>query len=187
MTDTERAKLNSIYGTAVKAVTADTNTSTPETKDTDTVSQLPAKAEKFNAVKVDKDIFKVTEEGEGATVRYTTTFDDVELFNAVSGSSDAVKDYLDKEVEISEIVITSADVHEDVNDDDSPKVSKPCVHFYTTDGKHLTTLSNGIIKNTRDLIGCGFAPTKEHPITIRFKTVQTKKGIAHTFDLVKRG
>lgn len=182
MTDTERAKLNSIYGKETKPVTAEPTESTMET-----APELPAKATAFKAVKVDKDIFKVTSEGDGATVRYSTTVDDVELFNAVSGTSDPVKDYLDKEVEVCEIVITSADIHEDVNDDDSPIVSKPCVHFYTTDGKHLATLSNGIIKNTRDLIGVGFAPTKEHPITIRFKTVQTKKGIAHTFDLVKRG
>lgn len=182
MTDTERAKLNSIYGKDTKSVTTE-----PTEPTMDTVSELPATAAAFKAVKVDKDIFKVTSEGDGATVRYSTTVDDVELFNAVSGTSDPVKDYIDKEVEVCEIVITSADIHEDVNDDDSPIVSKPCVHFYTTDGKHLATLSNGIIKNTRDLIGVGFAPTKEHPITIRFKTVQTKKGIAHTFDLVKRG
>lgn len=180
MTDTERAKLNSIYGKDTKPVTTETTETTM-----DTVSELPATA--FKAVKVDKNIFKVAAEGDGATVRFSTTVDDVELFNAVSGTSDPVKDYLDQEVEVCEIVITSADIHEDVNDDDSPIVSKPCVHFYTTDGKHLATLSNGIIKNTRDLIGVGFAPTKEHPITIRFRTVQTKKGIAHTFDLVKRG
>lgn len=137
-------------------------------------------------VHVDTNIFKTVSEGEGDRVRFTTTFDDVALFNAVSGSSEAVKDYLDKEVEVSNIVVTSADVHEDVNDDDSPIVSKPCVHFYTPDGGHMTTLSNGIIKNVKDLIGCGFAPSPEHTIVIRFKTIQTKKGIAHTFDLVKR-
>ena len=178
MTDTEKAKLNSIYGRAADTK-AETDTQTqpePEAK------QLPT----LNNVHVDKDVFKVTAEGEGAKLRYSTTFDDVELFNAVSGSSEHVKDYLDKEVEITDIIVTSAEVHEDVNDDDSPVVSKPCVHFYTTDGKHLATLSNGIIKNARDLISCGFAPSKERPITIRFKTVQTKKGIAHTFDLVKR-
>ncbi len=137
-------------------------------------------------VHVDTSIFKTVGEGDGDRVRYTTTFDDVSLFNAVSGSSDAVRDYLDKEVEITDIIVTSADVHEDVNDESSPMVSKPCVHFYTADGKHMTTLSNGIIRNVKDLIGCGLAPTPEHTIVIKFKTIQTKKGIAHTFDLIKR-
>lgn len=137
-------------------------------------------------VHVDTNIFKTVGEGDGDRVRYTTTFDDVSLFNAVSGSSDAVRDYLDKEVEITDIIVTSADVHEDFNDESSPMVSKPCVHFYTKDGNHMTTLSNGIIRNVKDLIGCGFAPTPEHTIVIKFKTIQTKKGIAHTFDLIKR-
>lgn len=137
-------------------------------------------------VEVDTNIFKVSGEGEGAAVRYSTTFDDVELFNAVNGGSEAVKDYLDQELEVSDIVITSANVHENRDDDESPIVSKPCVHFYTTDGKHLTTLSNGIIKSAKNLIGCGFAPCKEHTIVIKFKTINTKKGTAHTFDLVTR-
>ena len=137
-------------------------------------------------VEVDTNIFKVSGEGEGAAVRYSTTFDDVDLFNAVNGGSEAVKDYLGQELEVSDIVITSADVHEDRDNDESPIVSKPCVHFYTTDGKHLTTLSNGIIKSAKNLIGCGFAPCKEHPIVIKFKTINTKKGTAHSFDLVTR-
>ena len=137
-------------------------------------------------VEVDNSIFKVSAEGEGAAVRYTTTFDDVDLFNAVNGGSEAVKDYIGQEIEVSDIIITSADVHEDVNDEDSPVVSKPCVHFYTPDGKHLTTLSNGIIKSAKTLISCGFAPSKEHTVVIKFKTIGTKRGTAHTFDLVKR-
>lgn len=137
-------------------------------------------------VEVDSSIFKVSAEGESAAVRYTTTFDDVDLFNAVNGGSEAVKDYIGQEIEVSDIIITSADVHEDVNDEDSPVVSKPCVHFYTSDGKHLTTLSNGIIKSAKTLISCGFAPSKEHTVVIKFKTIGTKRGTAHTFDLVKR-
>ena len=167
-------------------VNEQTNTQPEAQTDTQPEAQTETSKHQLTQVHVDTNIFKTVSEGEGDRVRYTTTFDDVALFNAVSGSSEAVKDYLDKEVEVSNIVVTSADVHEDVNDDDSPIVSKPCVHFYTPDGGHMTTLSNGIIKNVKDLIGCGFAPSPEHTIVIRFKTIQTKKGIAHTFDLVKR-
>ena len=124
-------------------------------------------------------------EGEGKKVRYTTTTDTVDLFNAVNGGSEPLKNYIGKELELTDIIVTSADVHEDVNDEKSPVVSKPCVHFYTTDGKHITTLSNGIIKSAKCLIECGLTPTKEAPVTIRIKTIETKKGTAHTFDLVK--
>ena len=135
---------------------------------------------------VDNSIFKVQAEGDGQAVRYSTTYEDTDLFNAVNGGSEPVKNYLDKEVEVTDIIITSADVHEDVNDEDSPVVSKPCVHFLCTDGKHLATLSNGVIKSAKNLIACGFAPSEGHSIIIKFRTVETKKGTAHTFDLVKR-
>ena len=167
-------------------VNTQTNTQPEAQTDTQPEAQTETSKHQLTQVHVDTNIFRTVSEGEGDRVRFTTTFDDVALFNAVSGSSEAVKDYLDKEVEVSNIVVTSADVHEDVNDDDSPIVSNPCVHFYTPDGGHMTTLSNGIIRNVKDLIGCGFAPSPEHTIVIRFKTIQTKKGIAHTFDLVKR-
>ena len=169
-----------------KQTEAQTQTETQTETQIETQTETQTTKHQLTQVHVDSNIFKTVGEGDGDKVRYTTTFDDVSLFNAVSGSSEAVKDYLDNEIEVTDIVVTSADVHEDVNDDDSPIVSKPCVHFYTADGKHMTTLSNGIIRNVKDLIGCGFAPTPEHTIVIRFKTIQTKKGIAHTFDLVKR-
>lgn len=140
---------------------------------------------------VDNSIFKVVAEGEGQTVRYTTTFDDADLFNAVNGGSDPVKKYLGQEVEVVNLLITSAELHEGrtadgEQDESTPIVSKPCVHFYTKDGQHLTTLSNGIVKSAKNLISCGFVPSDGHSIIIKFRTVETKKGTAHTFDLVKR-
>lgn len=142
-------------------------------------------------VEVDKAIFKVVAEGEGQTVRYTTTFDDADLFNAINGGSDPVKKYLGQEVEVVNLLITSAELHEGrtadgEQDENTPIVSKPCVHFYTKDGQHLTTLSNGIVKSAKNLISCGFAPSEGHSVIIKFRTVETKKGTAHTFDLVKR-
>ena len=41
-------------------------------------------------VEVDTNIFKVSGEGEGAAVRYSTTFDDVDLFNAVKDRKSVV-------------------------------------------------------------------------------------------------
>ena len=141
---------------------------------------------KFEMVTIDKDVFTVDETKTAGELRYSTTTDDVKLFNALNGGSEPVADYIGQDVTITDIVITSAEVAADPNDDDSEIVSKPCVHFNTIDGKHLSTLSNGIIKACKNLLSVGFAPTPESPITIKFKTIKTKKGTAHTFDLVSR-
>lgn len=138
----------------------------------------------FNLVAIEKDVFTVNEQCTANPLRYSTTTDDVKLFNAMNGGSEPVADYIDTDVEVSDIIITSAEVAEDPNDDESPIVSKPCVHFTLTNGKHLASLSNGIIKACKNLLSVGFAPTPETPITIHFKTIKTKKGTAHTFDLV---
>lgn len=140
----------------------------------------------FELVTLENDIFAVDETMSAGALRYSTTADDVKLFNAMNGGSEPVADYIGQEVEITDIVITSAEVAADPNDDDSEIVSKPCVHFNTTDGKHLATLSNGIIKACKNLLSVGFAPTPESPIVIKFKQIKTKKGIAHSFDLVRR-
>lgn len=137
-------------------------------------------------VEIDTDIFSVKEENTGDVVRYSTTYDDVDLFNAVNGGSEPLKNYLGKDVVITDIIITSADVHENKEDETSPIVSKPCVHFYGENGLHIASLSNGIIRSAKTLIQCGFAPSKDRPVTLRFKTTETKKGTAHTFDLISR-
>ena len=140
----------------------------------------------FNLVTIENDVFAVDENKTAPTLRYSTTTDDVKLFNALNVGSEPVSDYIGLEVEITDIVITSAEVAADPNDDESEIVSKPCAHFNTTDGKHLATLSNGIIKACKNLLSVGFAPTPESPIVIKFKSIKTKKGIAHSFDLIKR-
>jgi len=140
---------------------------------------------------LNKAIFETVPESKGDAVRYSTTTDDVALFNAVNGNSDPVKKLIGQEIEVSDMVITSAEVHEGrtpdgEQDENTPIVSKPCVHFYTPTGEHYTTLSNGIARAARNLISVGFAPCPEHTIIIKFRTIDTKKGTAHTFDLVKR-
>lgn len=140
----------------------------------------------FNLIKLENDIFAVDPYCDAPALRYTTTTDDVKLFNALNGGSEPVSDYIDTDVEVTDIIIASAEVAEDPNDDDSETVSKPCAHFITSNGKHLASLSNGVIKACKNLLSVGFAPTPETPITIHFKTIKTKRGTAHTFDLVKR-
>ena len=133
--------------------------------------------------------FAVTEAGQGAVIRTATNTDDVLLFNAVNGSAEKVEDYFGQDIKITDIVVTSADILKDINDPDpenGEKECKPVVHFFTTDGKHISSISNGIIRATKNLLSCGFIPTAEKPITIKFKEIRTKRGIAHSFDMIAK-
>lgn len=121
---------------------------------------------------------------ENPEIRHTTTYDENTLFNSLRGKSEAVKDYLGEEIEVINIVITSADVDKNRENPDEGKENKPIVHFFTSDGKHLSTMSNGIVRNVKALFEIGKIPTEENPVRIRFDEVQTKKGVAHTFELV---
>lgn len=141
-------------------------------------------AKKLEPRKIETGIFEVAEQG-SSMLRYATDAeDDIMLFNSVNGGSETVADYLDQVLEVCDIVITSAEVHEDREDDESPIVSKPCSHFYTTDGKHIASISNGVNRSVKMLLSCGLEPSKDKPIKIKFHETKTKKGTAHTFDLV---
>lgn len=135
------------------------------------------------------DEFAVVEAGQGSTIRTSTTTDDVTLFNAVNSSAENITDHFNEDIKVIDIVVTSADILKDINDPDpenGEKENKPVVHFFTADGLHISSISNGIIRATKNLLSCGFIPTAENPITIRFKEVRTKRGIAHSFDMISK-
>lgn len=130
-------------------------------------------------------VFKTLEVNEeNPEIRYTTTYDDTTLFNSIRGKSTPVKDVIGEEFDIINIVITAIDVLSDKNDENSKKVNKPIAHFFTADGKHFSSLSNGIIRNTKGLFEINKIPSPENPVRIRFEEVPTPKGTAHTFELV---
>lgn len=133
---------------------------------------------------VDQSIYAIVEPGTGPLLRSSTTDDNAKLFNALNGSSESVKNWLGEEIDVTDIVITSADVPSIMGDEDSERVCKPCVHFFTLDGTHISSISNGIVKSTKMLLACGLTPSEDRPIRIRFKEVETKKGTAHTFEMV---
>lgn len=133
---------------------------------------------------VDQSIYAVVEPGTAPLLRTSTTTDNTKLFNALNGNADTVKDWLGEEVDVTAIVVTSADVPSIMGDEDSERVCKPCVHFFTLDGSHISSISNGIIRATKMLLACGLTPTEDNPIRIVFKEIKTKKGTAHTFDMV---
>lgn len=152
-----------------------------------TPSTNPENGEKFAVMTSHANEFAILPKGEGAPIRISTASDDVTLFNAVNGSGENVADYIGKDVELVNIVVTSVDVHSDPNDDDSPIINKSCVNMFTSDGKMISSISNGIARSVKSLFNVGFAPTPKAPITVRFKQSKTKRGMAHTFDLIKRG
>lgn len=129
--------------------------------------------------------FEVKEAGTGAVVRESTTAETNTLFNAVNGGAESCKVLVDKDaIDVVNIVVTSTDVHENKDDEESPLVNKPVAHFFTVDGKHYSSLSNGIIRTVRNLLGCGITPTKEAPLKIKFVSRETKRGTAFVFELV---
>ena len=139
---------------------------------------------KFEMTTINEDAFAIKAAGEGAKIRETTTTETTVLFNAVAGGSESIKPLIDKEpIEVINIVVTSADVHEEKEDETSPMINRPVVHFFTSDNKHYSSLSNGIVRTVSNLLACGLIPTPETPIKIRFKTVETKRGTAHIFEL----
>ena len=119
-----------------------------------------------------------------ARIRYSTTTETNDLFNALSGKSEPVKNYIGETVSVVKLIVTANDIDADRENPSAGKVNKPIVHFFTADGKHISALSNGIIRNVKFMLECGIIPTVENPINIRFDTVETPKGIAHTFDIM---
>ena len=151
-----------------------------------TQAQEPAQepAQTALTMTVDQSIYAVVEPGTAPLLRTSTTTDSSKLFNALNGNADTVKDWIGEEVDVTAIVVTSADVPSIMGDEDSERVCKPCVHFFTLDGSHISSISNGIIRATKMLLACGLTPTEDEPIRIVFKEIKTKKGTAHSFDMV---
>lgn len=166
-------------------ITAEPDTAEPAEAEPETVS-APEKPQTttLQTMTVDQSIYAIVEPGTGPLLRSSTTTNEAKLFNALNGSSESVKNWLGEEIDVTDIVITSADVPSIMGDEDSERVCKPCVHFFTLDGTHISSISNGIVKSTKMLLACGLNPSEEKPIRIRFKEVETKKGTAHTFEMV---
>lgn len=133
------------------------------------------------------DDFAVVEAGTGAAIRATTTDKASVLFNAVNGQGQKVKDFIGVELNVVNIVVTSADVAKDYANKDNPdveKVSKPCCHFFTADGIHISSISKGITRAVMKLFECGLQPIDGEPVKMMFTTMETKNGIAHSLTLL---
>ena len=137
-----------------------------------------------NNAEIERAFETIAVDENNARVRYSTTTETSDLFNALSGKSEPVKNYIGETVSVVKLIATANDIDADRKNPDAGKVNKPIVHFFTADGKHISTLSNGIIRNVKFMLECGIIPTVENPINIRFDTVETDKGTAYIFDIM---
>ena len=143
--------------------------------------------EKYEITAENKGNFAVVAEGTGAVIRATTSDDNKVLFNAINGQGEKVKDNIGVELDVINIVVTSADVAKDFSDRenvDAEKVSKPCVHFFTADGRHISSISSGIIRAVEKLFEADMQPVGGEVLRLMFTTVNTKNGTAHSFTLI---
>lgn len=118
-------------------------------------------------------------------VRYTTTSETATMFNAVNGGAKKLKEFIGETLTVTDIIITSAEVRENASDEKSPMVNRPCVHLFTDLGEHISSLSVGICRGVSALMATGIIPTAESPLKMKIITVDTKRGTAHSFELVK--
>ena len=133
---------------------------------------------------LNENVFATLPESTGEAIRFTTTDDEAVVFNALNGNGIAVKDVLGEDIFVTDIVVTSVDVPADRNKPDGEKINKPCVNFFTDSDEVYTSLSNGIIRATKNLLAV-MTPSLDNPIHIKFGTVNTGKGTAHTFRLCR--
>lgn len=120
---------------------------------------------------MDKNIFAIMNEGQGEKVRFSTTDSQIVIYNAISSKGVALSKRLDEEFEVTDIVVTSSDVHSDIRDENSEIISIPVVHFFTTDKQHIATISKGVCEAIEGLAVCAMLPTPEKPITVKFVKV----------------
>ena len=140
----------------------------------------------FKLMEIDKDNFDNLPAGTGAVVRESTTSDNKVLFNACNGSGEPIKTLINtgEVISVVYIIVTSTDVPSERDNPDSEIVSHPVAHFFTADGRHYSTLSNGIMRGVKLMFATGMTPTPDNPISLIFRTTETKNGTAHVLDMV---
>lgn len=117
-------------------------------------------------------------------VRFSTTTDTKRLFNALNSPSEKLKNYIGETLSVVDIIITTAEVHENKDDNTSPMVHRPCIHFFTELGEHISTLSNGICRSVQSIMEVGLTPTESSPLQFKVITGESKKGVFHSIELL---
>lgn len=129
-------------------------------------------------------IFETVDSNTGALLRFSTTDNREEIFAAINGAGDSITTVFDEVLGIKSILITSAEVPIDRNKPMQGNCSKPCCNFYTVDGRHFASISNGVVRAVKNLLACGLIPSADEPVWISFTQINTPRGVAHTFELM---
>ena len=129
-------------------------------------------------------IFATVDSNTGALMRFSTTDNREEVFSSINGAGDSITTVFDEVLGIKSIIVTSAEVPIDRNKPKQGNCSKPCVNFFTIDGRHFASISNGVVRATKNLLACGLIPSPEEPVWISFSQINTPRGTAHTFELM---
>lgn len=104
------------------------------------------------------------------------------VYNAIMGGTCKPADIIGEEVEIIGITLTTGQCNKIFGDtSESPeKIIKPCVTFFLSDGRTVSTLSNGLVRAVKVMFACGNIPTEENPFKCMFEQRTGKNGVFHT-------
>lgn len=139
-------------------------------------------------VTVDDVMLKVYDiKDDAPKIRFASSTDTPTLYNAINGVALKLSDFIGKVIEITKIVITTAEVNRDCEDEseNAEKVYTPVVHLFTTSGEHISTLSKGIGLSVKGLLEIGIIPTPEYPIRVKVIEAKVKRGLMHSLELIE--
>lgn len=123
------------------------------------------------------------EEAEGAKLIYAEGMTDVEIFNSIYGSNGKISEHIGDVVTVTSIAIGTAIVNEDMNDDTSPKIVKPCVFLNTSEYGVISSVSNGIIRAIKGIVS--MIDFNMQAIKVKLLETKTKHGTAHTIRMLE--
>ena len=104
------------------------------------------------------------------------------VYNAIMGGTCKPADVIGEEVEIIGITLTTGQCNKIFGDtsENPEKIIKPCVTFFLSDGRTVSTLSNGLVRAVKVMFACGDIPTEENPFKCTFEQRTGKNGVFHT-------
>ena len=104
------------------------------------------------------------------------------VYNAIMGGTCKPADIIGEEVEIIGITLSTGQCNKNFGDtsENPEKIIKPCVTFFLSDGRTVSTLSNGLVRAVKVMFACGKIPTEETPFKCVFEQRAGKNGVFHT-------
>lgn len=123
------------------------------------------------------------EEAEDNRLIYAEGMSDVDIYNSIYGSNEKIADHMGDVATVVSIAIGTAIVNEDMNDDTSPKIVKPCVYLNTSEYGVISSVSNGMIRSVKGVVA--MIDFNRQAIKVEFLEKKTKRGISHTIRMLE--